>query len=238
MLGIKRPIIGITPKYNHEDGSILIKECYCSAVLRSGGTPMILPHSSEEGALDAYLDICDGIILSGGPDIDAKNYREDNYIFNGRICPIRDSAEIYLAKTATFRDKPILGICRGMQVLNVALGGTLYQDIHEQIRDKIVLKHAQDSTYWHPIHEIHIQEDTKIHKSFGTTRIGVNSSHHQAVKDVARDLVVTATTSDGIIEAVEHKSKKYIIGVQWHPELMWQKNEVYLGVFKDFLNSC
>lgn len=232
------PVIGITSWYNYEKRMLFIKGGYCEGVIEVGGLPIMLPLTEDKDLLDQIIDTCDGFLISGGPDVDAKHYGEENLPFNEEISPIRDIVELYIAKRAIELNKPVLGICRGIQVINVTLGGTLYQDIHSQIRERILLKHSQSAPKWYPTHNISIEKGTRVWNTCKSEVLSVNSFHHQAVKDVAPGLIVAAKATDGIIEAVEYTNHRFVVGVQWHPELMWQANREFLNLFRDFVNSC
>ncbi|MCX7745728.1 MAG: gamma-glutamyl-gamma-aminobutyrate hydrolase family protein [Clostridia bacterium] len=233
-----RPLIGITPWYNYEDAMTYIKKGYCEGINQAGGMAVLLPLSSDEEFLNELMNRCDGFLLSGGPDVDARTFGEENTPYNGNISPYRDAMELYIARRAVELNIPIFGICRGIQVMNVAMGGTLYQDIYTQNAEKKMVKHTQDAPKWYPTHEIRIKPNSKVWTCFKEEVIGVNSFHHQAIKDLAADFEVTSTASDGIIESIEHKSHVFAVGVQWHPELMWQEDERFLKLFKAFVNCC
>lgn len=233
-----KPLIGITPGYDYKKSLAFVRPGYCEGLIEAGGQPVVISHTSCRDILDDIFDRLDGILISGGPDIDAGYYGEPNLPFNGEISPVRDSMEIYLIKKAILSLKPVFGICRGIQVINVAAGGTLYQDIHSQIKDVPVIKHSQEAPKWYPTHDIEITGGVHVASSFNEKKIRVNSFHHQAIKDIAPDFIEVARSQDGIIEAIEHKSHRFAVGVQWHPELMWEKNRIYLDIFKLFINSC
>ena len=234
----KRPLIGITPGFMDEKSRILISKGYVEGVNRAGGFAVLLPLSVDEAVLEAAMDRCDGFLLSGGPDIDAKYYGELNYRFNGVINPDRDRMEIYIAQHAVAEGKAVLGICRGIQVLNVALGGSLYQDIHFQIKGGDLLKHSQEAPEWYPIHDISITKGSKLWSCYGKEVLGVNSFHHQAVKIPGEGLRPVCWTPDGIIEAIEYENHVFAVGVQWHPELMWQEDIEALKLFEAFVSAA
>ncbi|NSW91120.1 MAG: gamma-glutamyl-gamma-aminobutyrate hydrolase family protein [Firmicutes bacterium] len=233
-----RPLIGIVPGYSYEGQKLYIDEGYVNAINTAGGLAILLSLTEDEGLMFEFVKRCDGFLIPGGPDLDAKHYNENNMVFNGKIVPIRDTMEIFIVRKAFEMGKPILGICRGIQVINVAMGGTLYQDINSQIKDRNILKHSQDAPSWYPIHDIFIEKDTIIYNSFKTGCIKVNSYHHQSVKDVASGFKATSYTADGIIESIEYRKAEFVVGVQWHPELMWQKNSIYLNIFKEFIMAA
>lgn len=233
-----KPLIGIAPSYKYDEQQILINKNYVQAILYSGGIPFILPVLFKDHLLDLYVNKLDGFILSGGPDVDAKYFNQNNLQFSGEISPIRDEFEIQLVKKLISNNKPILGICRGIQVINIAAGGDIYQDLKNELKSDIPIMHSQKAPKWHPIHKITIQPNTKVWSSFHQSEIYVNSFHHQAVKNLADDFIISSTSPDGIIESIEHKHCNFIVGVQWHPELMWSKNAIFLGIFKLLVDSC
>lgn len=234
----RKPFIAVTADYDYNKNISLIKNLYCEALSETGAAPILLPLSMNDDLIDIYIDRCDGLMVTGGPDVDASCYGEKNMTFNGELSPYRDVMEIALIKKAVLRNKPILGICRGMQIINAAMGGTLYQDIHEQIKDRQVIKHSQSAPRWHTTHDICIKKDSFIGKVFNTERISVNSFHHQAVKEIAPDFEGTAWSDDGILEAMEYSKSCFAVGVQWHPEDLWKQNNLQCELFKQFINIC
>lgn len=233
-----RPLIGITPGYDESNRMIFVKDGYYQGIIKAGGMAAVLPLTTEQHILDEFIKRCDGFLICGGPDLDAKFYGESNMPYNGQISPYRDEMEIYIVKNAIERRKPLLGICRGIQVINAAMGGTLYQDIGAQLKGIQIVKHSQDAPKWYPFHEIHIEKGSKVWESFSADRIRVNSFHHQAVKEVAPGFKPTSWTSDGIIESIEYDGHLFAVGVQWHPELMWEKDAIYLKLFEDFVRRA
>lgn len=234
-----RPLIGVTPWYDYKKNVTFIKPGYCEGVAKAGGLPLLLPLTSDEELLADIFSRFDGFLISGGPDVDAKHYGEHNLPFNEDISPHRDIMEIFIARKAIQEGKPVFGICRGIQVMNVAMGGTLYQDIYSQLKDKeLLLKHSQEAPKWYPTHDIIIEKNSIVWKSFSKEKVGVNTFHHQAVKDVAPGFLVSSRSPDGIIESIEYEGHVFAVGVQWHPELMWQEDEIYLNLFAEFVESC
>lgn len=234
----QKPVIGITPGYDDGNKMLFVKDGYYQGIVKAGGLPMVLPLTGDQNVLDELFEICAGFLFCGGPDIDARYYGEDNMPYNGEISPYRDDMEIYLVKKAVTLEKPLFGICRGIQVMNTAMGGTLYQDIPSQVKDRDVLKHSQSAPKWYPTHEVHIKKGSKVWDSFGKEQAAVNSFHHQAVKDIAPGFAATSSASDGIVESIEHENHRFAVGVQWHPELMWEKDEVYLALFREFVKQA
>ena len=212
----RRPIIGITG--NYDTGTCTLLEGYYRSVLEAGGTPLIIPPFDDTGAMVSLLDRVDALIFSGGGDINPLYLDEEPLRELGGINPVRDWHELMLVSLAANRQLPILGICRGLQVMTAALGGKLYQDIYKET--SATLKHSQKTERHVATHTVRIDSESLLHKIFGTQVLPVNSFHHQAVKEVAPGFAVSALSPDGVIEAVESTQHKSMIGVQWHPECM------------------
>lgn len=211
-----RPIVGITG--NYDSGKCTLLEGYYRSVLEAGGTPIVIPAFEDTDAMVSLLDHVDALILSGGGDINPLYLDEEPIRELSSINPARDSQELLLVRLAANRQIPILGICRGIQVMTAALGGKLYQDIYKEAG--ATLKHSQDTERHTATHSVRIASSSKLSKIFGTTNLYVNSFHHQAVKEAAPGFAVTAVSPDGLIEAVESIHGKSMLGVQWHPECM------------------
>lgn len=233
-----KPLIGVTTGYNYEKKMMYLNEGYYEAVFQSGGLAVAIPATFDQEYLFEHLKIYDGILLTGGPDLDAKFYGESNMTYNGDISPIRDEIELFIAGQAIEMNKPLLGICRGIQIMNVAMGGSLYQDIYIQNKEDNILKHSQNAPKWYPIHEISIKKDSWVAKSFMNEKAEVNSFHHQAVKDKGEGFEITSQSPDGIIESIEYAKNSFCVGVQWHPELMWQNNRAFLNLFKELVQKA
>lgn len=215
-----KPVIGITGNYDKE--TCTLAEGYYQSVLKAGGIPMIIPPFYETDRLGELLDGLDGIIFSGGGDPNPLLFGEEPIKELHGITPERDMQELLLVRLAYDRQIPMLGICKGIQMINAALGGTLYQDIHSQM-EGVRIKHSQDQDRRYPSHTVTIDQDSVLSKMFGET-LAVNSFHHQACKEVAPCLKVVARSADGVIEAVESNEFKSIMGVQWHPETYILRN--------------
>lgn len=233
-----RPLVGIACGYDYEKNKIYLKDGYYDAIFQSGAMAVLIPPAKEGDALESIVERCDGVMITGGPDVDPKHYGESVFPANGEICPCRDDAEIRIIKKTLALDKPLLGICRGIQILNVAYQGTLYQDIFSQAKDKKLVAHSQKAPFWYPTHSIELEKESHIAKIFGKSQTRVNSWHHQAIKALAPGFKITAKAEDGIIEAIEHQEKKFVLGVQWHPEMMWQKDPESLKIFQYFIEYC
>ncbi len=215
------PVIGITGNFDKE--TCTLAEGYYQSVLKAGGIPFIIPPFFETDRLGALLDRLDGILFSGGGDINPLLLGEEPIKELHSITSVRDRQELLLARLAYDRQIPMLGICKGIQVINAALGGTNYQDIHTQM-EGVRIKHSQDEDRRYPSHTVNLTKGTILASLFEEAELAVNSFHHQACKELAPGLTVSATSTDGVIEAVESSEFKSILAVQWHPETYILRN--------------
>ena len=217
---MKSPLIGITGNFG-EKGCELAQGYYLS-VLKAGGTPIVIPPHNDEKALLTLLDDLDGILFSGGGDINPLLLGEEPLPQLHSVCPQRDEGELFLAREAFRCQIPMLGICRGIQVMAAALGGKVYQDIYVQRTtdngQQTTIKHSQEMPREFASHSVRIEEGSLLRDIFGKDMLVVNSVHHQAVSEAGPHLHVSAVSPDGIIEAVESNEHKAVLGVQWHPE--------------------
>ncbi len=235
-----RPVIGMTHSIQQDEKRLMMPMSYSNAVREAGGTPVLLPITRDEEVIEAYAALVDGVLVSGGDDIDPLSYGEDQLWGCGDVLPLRDEFEMKLIRTLLEKhpQKPLLGICRGEQMLNVALGGTLYQDLKSQMPGCIA--HQQHQTAIYPSHKVLIDAGTKLYAIYGSTQIMTNSHHHQAVKEPAPGLLVTARAADGVIEGFEKPDHPYFVGVQWHPERLVEREEnaLHKQLFKSFVDAC
>lgn len=208
-----------------------ISQNYIDAIVASGHSPLILPVMQDEEAIEAVLRVCDGLIMTGGADINPLCYGQPIHRLCGEVDDARDMFDKKVMDKAVALDLPILGICRGNQMINVYFGGTLYQDL--TLKDSNVIQHEQLGSRGKNCQYIDIEEGSLLYSVLGKKGF-VNSYHHQAVDQVAPNFKVTATAVDGVIEAIEHVSKK-IYGVQFHPEVTHYEDELMLGIFKEFI---
>ncbi len=220
------PVIGITTSRTDAGGdSYACLAAYAQAVAAGGGAPVLLPYGFEERLLRRLFDSLDGLLLAGGGDVDAQSYGARPTSELRGVDPARDHQEILLARWAAREGKPLLGICRGLQVINVALGGTLYQDIHGECPN--ALDHDQPKTPPGQVdHPVLIEPGTRLGALVGSARLDANSSHHQAVKDLAPDVRLAARAPDGVIEAIELTGHPFGLAVQWHPERLIDRPEM------------
>jgi putative glutamine amidotransferase len=204
----------------------------------AGGAPIYIPLIPDREYLSALCERLDGLALSGSnSDLDPIYYNEEPHQNLGPVYPERDETDLILLELAEKRAMPVLGICFGMQSLNVARGGSLIQDLASQTPGAI--KHEQGQAINRPSHHIKIEAHSQLAKCAGGETARVNSSHHQAVNKVGRDLRVVATAPDGVIEAVvDTRSDRFVLGVQWHPEIGWEKDPFSQAIFKEFLAAA
>lgn len=214
----RRPVIGITG--NYEDATCTLAEGYYQSVLQAGGLPFIIPPFEQTDNLKDVLDRIDGLIFSGGGDINPLLLNEQPVKELHSVCHVRDVQELLLARLAADRQIPMLGICKGVQIISAALGGELYQDIYTQMQEGTRIKHSQELDRKYPSHTVNIVAGSILHTLFRAETIAVNSFHHQAVKTPPPGFKVSAMSEDGVIEAIESSEYKSVIGVQWHPECL------------------
>jgi len=212
-----RPIIGITSRHSRENHRYNLPDAYAKAVQRNGGTPIILPPLPDIDHMQ-LLDAVDGLILSGGADVDPMLYGEQPVPQQRSISPLRDSFEHALVLKALEAGKPILAICRGAQILNVATGGTLVQDTNTQVKNPV--KHRQEAPASYGTHHVHLEPGTLIHRILGKDTVTSNSLHHQSVKTPGEGMKITGKATDGVIESMEKPGEHFVLAVQWHPEHM------------------
>ena len=229
---MQKPIIGITCSMEYDDKARkyptayafdYLKRSYYEAVERSGGIPLILPNTKKLKLIDQMLKVIDGLVISGGNDVDPHFYKEKKKAKNLNLTKERDLFEIALVRKARRKKNPILAICRGMQLVNVAFGGTLYQDFSFE---KKFLDHTlEGSLRYNKTHSVVISGNTKLYSIIGKKRIEVNTSHHQMVKKIAPGFIVNAwSEKDEVVEGIETTDDNFLICIQWHPELMKDRN--------------
>lgn len=243
MTSDRRPAIGITcSTVQSESSGAPLRHCqnlsYIRAVASAGGVPLLIPDLRDKAALSSLYDLCDGLLLPGGGDIDPARFGEPRHERCGQPSPLRDEVELTLTRWTVRDRKPVLAICRGIQVLNVALGGSLYQDIAAQLC-------GAEKHDWYPdyprdrlSHVVEIGRGTILSEVLDGRSLPVNSLHHQALKDIGPQASIAARAADGVIEALEVKDHPFALGVQWHPEELAPSNQQAQRLFDALVRAC
>lgn len=229
------PVIGVSSNLNGEVLSVSTANVH--AVARFGGVPIVLPNLLE-AEVEVIASMLDGLLLTGGGDIDPTLFGEEPHPRLGSIVPERDAFEVQLIQKMLEKNKPILGICRGAQILSIAAGGDMYQDIYSQSSEQL-LQHDQQAPNWHATHFVHVTKGSILHDAAGVEEFKVNSFHHQAVRHIPNGFSVSGIASDGIIEAFESGNHSFVMGIQWHPESLLMKDDlVSAAIFERFIEAC
>lgn len=237
-----RPLISLTPRFMKEPGfsdGESIAEVQMDAILAAGGIPVMMPLTDDDAVIDRYVEMCDGFNLPGGHDVDPRNWGEEPRDL-ARLNPRRDVLEFKLVKKVYEADKPLFAICRGLQLLNVVFGGTLVQEI------RTLPAPASGHTYWShiadltaPAHMVEVVEDSLLYHALGSEKcIQANSYHDEALRKVAPCLSVVAHSTDGIIEGAEISDRRWMVGVQWHPEYGWKYSKADCMLWKSFIDAA
>ncbi|WP_404454754.1 gamma-glutamyl-gamma-aminobutyrate hydrolase family protein [Virgibacillus necropolis] len=233
-----KPLIGVTSSMELDEETYFVNSDNISVITQAGGTPIILPNLVDEESITQIANTIDGLYATGGYDIDPTLFGEEPHPNLGTIIPARDYFEMLLIKKMLEKDKPILAICRGCQILNIAVEGDMYQDIYSQT-DHDLLQHRQRAPKGHGSHFVTVLKDSLLHRLTGVNRLKVNSMHHQANRKVIHPFQVSGKSNDGIVEAIESKEHTFVLGLQWHPEKMVEtKDEASCRVYQAFLDSC
>lgn len=249
-----KPIIGICADYfsglSELFGSLgskldwqLTTNDYIKAIEKAGGIPVIIPVYNNENNINNIIDMVDGVLFAGGNDIHPKHYGELMGSKIGPINPGRDKHELNLVKNIIDKSEmPVFGICRGYQLLNVACGGRLYQDLYGvplELKNNLDINHSMyGSPKYNPVHKVAVNENSKFYRILNKKTLEVNSYHHQAIKEVADIFDVAITAPDGVVEAIELKGDRFVMGTQWHPEMMVEHYGEQLSIFKAFVDAC
>lgn len=235
---LHRPIIGVTGHISKDHPNLSITNSYMEGLFVCGAFPVLLPIAGDEALWAQAAREMDGFLFSGGVDVEPSRFGEETMCDCGEISPQRDAMEIALLQKVLPTKKPVFGICRGIQLLNIALGGTIYQDIYAQNAQSYPQLHSQKMPDYLPCHDVMIEEGSLLYGIVHTLRLPVNSLHHQAVKDCAPGLIPIARSSTGLIEALEKKDHPFFFGVQWHPERMWKNDEAEKAIMQAFVSAC
>ena len=241
----KRPMIGISTSLTSDNCGafalyprIYVNKDYVDAVIKNGGIPLIIPMTADKETIIEQMLMVDGLILSGGHDVCPHNYGEEPKQNLGEVLPIRDKYDFMLLSEAKKRKIPILGICRGCQIINVFEGGSLYQDLSYIKSEVEIIKHSQDHSPEMKTHTAIVEKGTKIYEIFGENEIMINSFHHQALKDIAKEYKVTVRAKDGVVEAIENMNYPFLVGVQWHPEMLHKHHDDANKIFKALIDEA
>lgn len=231
-----KPVIGLSPLWDGEKDSYWMLPGYMKLLEDCGALPLMLPLTTDQTLLHQCMELCDGLLLTGGHDVSPKLYGAEVSPHCGEVCEARDEMDRFLLIAGIGADMPVLGICRGLQLMNAALGGTLWQDLPAE-RESTV-EHHMTPPYNRSVHQVDILPDTPLRDLFGVERIGVNSYHHQAVKEPAAALKAMAVSEDGLIEGMYLPEKRFIWGVQWHPEFAYEADENCKKIAGAFVEAC
>lgn len=233
-----KPVIGIGPSIENGSHMHFTNHDNIAAIQEAGGMPVILPYVSDATLIDQAANLIDGLYLTGGNDIDPTLFGEEPHPNLGEINPVRDDYEMAIIKKMLNMNKPILGVCKGCQMINIAMGGDMYQDIYTQMENTL-LQHGQKAPAEHGSHYMDIQENSLLHNIIGENRIKVNSRHHQANRNPGKVIVHSGLATDGVVEAMESTHHSFVLGLQWHPENMAVKgNEHAKKIFTSFIKAC
>lgn len=231
-----KPIIGLIPLYDDEKESYWMLPGYMKALEKCGALPVMLPMVDGKEDCQELMQHIDGLLLTGGHDVDPDVYNEATSDKCGTVCKARDKMEAILLDMFLKEDKPVFGICRGIQFMNAYLGGTLYQDIPTEYKSQV--SHVMVKPYDRPVHKVHVLENTVLSDIIGAGEYPVNSYHHQAIKDLSSELNVLARAEDGLVEAVSVKGKNFAMAVQWHPEFSYETDSKALKLIQAFVDAC
>jgi len=232
------PLIGISGSMNDAEKQVFLVRAYMQAILNVGGMPVLLSPDMNDCAIEACVRMLDGLMLAGGGDVVPKRFGEEPIAELGETTPVRDDFELRILPLVMQNKMPVLGICRGIQVMNVALGGTLYQDLPAQYQPKgsALLAHQQSQPYETPSHSVLVDQTSLLYRLTGQDCLPVNSMHHQAAKHIATELRIAAKAEDGVVEALECPHFPFFLGVQWHPERL--SDDASRSLFKGFADAA
>ncbi len=234
---VVKPVIGLFSKIDNEEyKSVLLPE-NAEAIEVAGGLPILLPMVEDDSTIDSFIELCDGFFFTGGFDISPERYGEQIKPTCGEIELKRDELEFRALDKIIKTGKPILGVCRGMQLINAYLGGTLYQDIPTERPSEINHRQPREDRYV-ITHDILVEDNTPLKEIVKVDRIKGNTFHHQCIKTLGEGLKLSATADDGIVEGYFHATHPYLVGYQWHPERLVKLDDNNLKIFKSFISAC
>lgn len=242
-----RPVIGLAPRWMLREGASPneplietpnIDHLLCQALLSAGALPLMLPMTHDAQELTAYVELCDGFVVSGGPDVDPALFGGDPNYDKALLCPERDAMELPLIKLVLAANKPLVTICRGTQLLNVALGGTLNMDVYSRAPKPKTVLWNHTGVLTRPVHPVLIEPTSKLAAALGTTTVQTNSAHHCIVDRLGEGLKLVGWATDGVPEAIEYTESRFCVGVQWHPEQTWQSIPSDFALWKALVSAC
>lgn len=233
----KKPLIGVLPLYDGHRQNIWMYPGYTDAIIKAGGIPLVLSLLAHQDAINELAEQLDGFLFTGGQDIHPEEYGQKPLSFLREFYPPRDFMEKKLLQAIMIRDKPVLGICRGLQLINTTLGGTLFQDVSEEMNRELNLLHRQLGHYQFPVHSVSIKENTLLQKIVKVKHLKVNSMHHQGISLLSPRLLTNAISDDGLVEAVEIPELSFGLAVQWHPEFLWQESDQHFRIFEALIRA-
>ncbi|MCG7381936.1 gamma-glutamyl-gamma-aminobutyrate hydrolase family protein [Paenibacillus sp. ACRRY] len=234
---MKKPMIGVLPLYDSNKNSYWMLPDYMKAIEGAGGIPIMLPLTTNLEIITTLANEFDGFLFTGGHDLNPELYHENVEDTCGELCIERDMMESLLFQKVIDLDKPAFGICRGLQLFNVILGGSLYQDIPTQFTVSNTVNHKQTPPYTNLVHDVHIEKNNLLHDIVRADTIKVNSYHHQGIKMLSDKLIAVAIAEDGLVESVIMPNHKFVLAVQWHPEYSYTVDEYSQKLFSAFVSS-
>lgn len=236
---MKKPVIGLTPSHEQEKNLLYLYPTYIHALRESGAACFVFPLGSAGEELAQLTAMCDGVLFTGGPDVHPFYFGEDAIPECGEIASLRDKTELELLPLAMEQQIPILGVCRGIQLINIALGGDIYQDLDRQFTPTgPSVAHRQLFDPKLPAHHVTVAEGSRLAAVTGQSRLEVNTLHHQAIRKLAPSLTACASSPDGLVEAVEMEGYPFLMAVQWHPEYLFDSQESAKRLFQAFVEAC
>ncbi len=231
-----KPVIAVMPLVDDERESLWMLPGYMDALREAGAVPFMPALTTEDDEIRQIFTMCDGLLMTGGHDVEPRQYGEEPRLDNVVPNAERDTMELALLRLALAHDKPVFGICRGLQIMNVACGGTLYQDLPSEFDSGV--DHHQRPPYDRPVHGVHIETGTPLFAELGVDDLAVNSYHHQAIRELGEGLTAMAVSEDGLVEAIDRPAATYFRAVQWHPEFLYTVDEPSRRLFRSFVTAC